>query len=317
MKTVDERACCVLGGCGFLGSLAAIQLVAAGYRVRVFDREGVSEKRLAAALSRVELVRGDLMNASDVAPAIDGFGTILHFAGTTVPQTSMADVSYDLGTNVVPLVHLLERLRQAGGQRLIYASSGGTVYGLASSRQPIDETHPTDPICAYGVTKLMAEKYIQLYGANYGVNYAILRLANPYGSSQPWDRVQGAVAVFMHRLLLDQEIAIWGDGQTVRDYVHESDVAAASVAAVQSRGACGVFNVGSGLAVSLLDLLRLLAAVSGRQPRVRHAAPRGFDVPYNVLDWRRFAAATGWRPAVDLRQGVARMWERACAAASG
>lgn len=307
MAAQNDKSCCILGGCGFLGSVSAVRLAQAGWKVRIFDKEGVDDARLAPVRSSIEIVRGDFMNAGDLRTGLDGVLTVLDFVGTTIPQSSMNDIDYDIHTNVIPIVQLLEVMHELKIPRLIFSSSGGTVYGPAMERQPIAETHPTDPISAYGISKLMAEKYIQLFAANYGLKPAILRIANPYGENQNPMRPQGAIAVFLHKMLRGEEIVIWGDGSVVRDYLHQSDVAEAVFAIAEKQEAVGIFNVGSGIGVSLNDVFKTVCDVVGRQSPMRFTPARSFDVPYNVLDPSRIRNAVNWSVKVSLKEGAVRM----------
>jgi len=298
----------VLGGCGFLGSVVVRHLVGQGWQVRVFDKEGVDTVRLSSVLPSVELIHGDFMNIGDLARALENMPTVLHFIGTTIPQSSMNDIHFDIETNLLPTIRLLELMRSGPGQRLVYASSGGTVYGIAPEPRPLRESDVTDPISSYGISKLSIEKYIRLFGYNYGLPYNILRFANPYGESQHTARPQGAVGVFLHKIMHGEEIAIWGDGSVVRDYIYEEDIALATAAVLDTpQISSGIYNVGTGTGTSLNELLAIIRRVSGRDGRVCHDSSRSFDVPYNVLDVSRIAQETGWLPRYSLEDGIRRM----------
>ena len=303
-----EKRCLVLGGCGFLGSVIVRNLVDKGWRVRVFDKEGVDSSRLASVLSSIELMSGDFMNCGDLSRALDDFPIVLHFIGTTIPQSSMDDIHFDIETNLQPTVRLLELMRARPGQRLVYASSGGTVYGIPQQYEPLKETDVTDPISSYGISKLSIEKYIRLFSYNYGLPYVVLRFANPYGESQHSARPQGAAAVFLQKALKGEEIVIWGDGSVIRDYIYEDDVARAVEAVLNTpQILSGVYNVGTGRGTSLTELLEIIRRVSGRPCSASNDPSRSFDVPYNVLDVARIAQATGWSPRYSLEDGLRMM----------
>lgn len=306
MKKQDRR-CVVLGGGGFLGSVVTRHLVEDGWSVRVFDKEGVDLRRLQSVLPSIEMLSGDFMNVADLARAIDGIPNVMHFIGTTIPQSSMNDVQFDIESNVLPTVRLLELLRLRPDSRLFFASSGGTVYGLCEKRRPLQETDSTEPISPYGVSKLTIEKYIQLYGYIYGLKFAILRIANPYGESQSVTRPQGAVGVFLHKILNGEPISIWGDGSVVRDYVYEGDVAAAVKSILNTQTAAGIYNVGSGCGMSLNQLLAVMKEVTGRECHATYDVSRKFDVPYNVLSIDRIKRDTGWSPSCSIDIGLRKM----------
>jgi UDP-glucose 4-epimerase len=184
------------------------------------------------------------------------------------------------------------------------------VYGIARERRPFRESDITDPISSYGISKLSIEKYIRLFGYHYGLPHAILRFANPYGESQQTGRPQGAVGVFLHKVMEDEEIAIWGDGSVVRDYIYEVDVARAVAAVLQAPHLpSGIYNVGTGTGTCLNELLAVISRVTGRVCRVNHDPSRRFDVPYNVLDIGRITQETGWSPRHSLEEGVRKMME--------
>ncbi len=307
MPQSKNSFCLVLGGCGFLGSAVAKHLVAEGMNVRVFDKEGQDTYRIKSVLEKIDLQFGDFSNLGDLTRALDGASTVLHFIGTTIPQTSMNDIKYDVETNVLPTVRLLELLKDKRSTRLIFASSGGTVYGASEPGRLLSEQGPTEPISAYGISKLTVEKFIKLFSFNYGLPYVILRFSNPYGPSQHALRPQGAVGVFLNKALKGEEIAIWGDGTTVRDYLFESDLAAAVAAIVQRTSLQGVFNVGTGSGTSLNQIVKLIQATFEVECRVVYQAERKFDVPYNVLDIGKIRRETGWNPVFALVDGLKEM----------
>jgi len=300
----NDDICLVLGGCGFLGSVVTRHLVSKGYDVRVLDKEGQNTDRIKSVLRKIDLQFGDFSSLGDLTHALDGVKTVLHFIGTTIPQTSMNDIEFDIETNVLPTVRLLEMLKERGKTRLIYSSSGGTVYGASQPGRPFTETDQTEPISAYGISKLTIEKFIRLFSINYDVPSVILRFANPFGPSQHPTRPQGAVGVFIQKALRGEEIVIWGDGTIVRDYLFEEDLGAAVTSVVEESVRGGIYNVGSGTGTSLRELIVLIEKTYAVKCNVRYDAKRRFDVPYNVLDIGKIASETGWRPHSTLLDGL-------------
>jgi UDP-glucose 4-epimerase len=302
------KRCLVLGGCGFLGSVIVRNLVNKGWHVRVFDKEGVDTSRLLSVMSSVEMMTGDFMNVGDLSQALEDIPVVLHFIGTTIPQSSMNDIHFDIETNLLPTVRLLELMRSRPGQRLVYASSGGTIYGIAPQQLPILENAVTEPISSYGISKLSIEKYIRLFSYNYGLPYVVLRFANPYGESQYTGRPQGAVGVFLHKIMRGEEISIWGDGSVVRDYIYEEDVAIAVGAVLDSpQMPSAIYNVGTGTGTNLNKILEIIGRVSGLKYSVSYDPSRKFDVPYNVLDISKITSETGWTPRYSLEDGIRNM----------
>ena len=219
--------CLILGGAGFLGSHIADQLVAAGHDIRLFDRFEAVKTNIQHLLPRYELMQGDFGNHAIINDATRGIDVVYHLISTTLPKTSNDDMAFDLSTNVVSTISLLDACKQNGVKKVVFISSGGTVYGTPQ-QIPIPETHPTNPICSYGIHKLAVEKYLHLFHFLHGLDYAVMRVANPYGERQRPDGSQGAVAVFLGKMLRNEPIEIWGDGSVVRDYLYVQDVAVAA-----------------------------------------------------------------------------------------
>lgn len=297
----------VLGGTGFIGSHLVDELAAGGNSVRVFSR-GLTQQANWPRGGEVERFSGDFSDAASVEKAVRGCNVVFHLVSTTLPKSSNEDPLFDLETNVGDTLKLLETVRRNAVERIVFISSGGTVYGRPRAT-PIPETHPTDPICAHGVSKLAVEKYLHLYHALHRLDYRVLRVSNAYGDRQRADRAQGAIAVFLSKALRGEGIEIWGDGSTVRDYVYVADVARALVKAAHHQGASKVFNVGTGRGTSLNELVTVIEKACGREIRRIHREARSFDVEANVLDISRSASDLGWRPEVALSAGIRRALE--------
>jgi len=302
----------VLGGAGFFGSHIAEALAREGQRVRIFDRPHVDRLERLRSDPRLEIFTGDFLNPQSLAPALRGVHTVFHLVSTTLPQNSNDNPMYDVETNVLGSMRLLMLCRDAGVRKLVFASSGGTVYGVPRTL-PISESHPTDPICSYGIHKLAVEKYLQLARRLHGLEYCILRPANFYGPRQRLDVAQGAVGVFLDRALRGEAIDIWGDGSVVRDYLYAGDAAQAALSAARFEGEPRVFNLGSGRGTSLNDLVSEIGKVLGRKIEVRYGPGRKVDVPANVLDVSLARQHLGWSPSTPLAEGLRRTveWLRA------
>jgi UDP-glucose 4-epimerase len=288
-----------------MGSHLALALLRDGHRVRIFDRPAA---KAALVVPNVPFVGGDFANRNDLAAALDECEVVFHLVSTTLPQTSNDNPLYDVETNLAATLRLLDLARSAGAKKIVFASSGGTVYGVPQSI-PIPETHPTDPLCSYAIGKLAIEKYLHLYSHLHGLDYHVLRIANPYGEGQSPFQNQGAVAVFTYKALRDEPVQIWGDGEVVRDYLYVGDVADALVKAAAYRGAHHVLNVGAGHGLSLNELLNRLEALLGRSIKRDYLPKRPFDTPVNVLDNRLAVAELAWMPHTTLETGLARTVE--------
>jgi UDP-glucose 4-epimerase len=258
-----------------------------------------------------EFIRMDLKDLPQNPEVLSGINIVYHLAWTTIPQTSNADMGADIQDNLWTSIKLLEACAAAKVKKVIFMSSGGTVYGIPREI-PLSEEHPCNPLCSYGITKLGVEKYLEVFRNTCGLEYVVLRGANPFGEGQNTSRPLGAVGVFLHRLLQNQAIDIWGDGRVVRDFFYVKDLAQALYRSMRYQPpdkGVRIFNVGSGCGLSLVELLENIAEITGKTPRLRFRPPRGIDVPANILDTRRIVAMLGWKPQVGLKEGLKRTWE--------
>ena len=295
--------CLILGGGGFLGSHLCEALLAEGHRVRVFERPRLKRDGRARFFSQAEWVEGDFTNPVDISQTIEGCEVVFHLIWSTLPKTSNDNPIYDLESNVVSTLRLLDAVKKNKVQKFIFVSSGGTVYGIPK-QIPISETHPTNPICSYGITKLAIEKYLNLYQHEYGLDYCVLRVSNLFGERQQGSATQGAIAVFLDKALKGETIEIWGDGHVVRDYVYVGDVTRAFLKAMHYLGDSDVFNIGSGQGHSLNDLLKMIESLLGRPVRHVYGEGRALDVPINVLDISKANRLLGWKPNTTLQNGL-------------
>ncbi len=306
MTSTQTPRCLVMGGKGFIGSHLVDALLRAGFPVKVFDRANIPPLNDAANTARVTWIDGDFTSDADVAAALADCDICFHLVSTTLPQSSNADPAFDVETNIGGTVRMLGHAVRHGVKKVIFISSGGTVYGVPRE-VPIPEDHPTDPICSYGITKLAIEKYLHLYKTLHGLEYTVLRLANPFGERQRTTAAQGAVAVFMGKVLRGDTIEIWGDGSVVRDYIYIGDAVAAMVKAIAYTGPDRVLNIGAGTGISLKEILSGIEQVTGRTADVRYTAARAFDVPVSVLAIDRARAALDWTPATPFTEGLRKM----------
>ena len=297
--------CLILGGGGFIGSFLADRLLILGHAVRIFERPRVLPYRAFGREERVEWLAGDFQSAADVEAAVEDCNMVFHLVSTTLPKNSNDDPIYDVETNLVGTLRLLAAAVRCAVKKVVFISSGGTVYGVPS-RIPISEEHPTEPLVSYGIVKLAIEKYLHLYWCMHGLDYRVLRVSNPFGERQRVDTAQGAVAVFLSRALAGQPIEIWGDGSVTRDYIYIENVVDAFIMAMKHDGEPRVFNIGSGEGRSLNQLLTTMEELIGRPVERRYLPARKFDVPVNVLDVSRARDVLGWQPRVSFREGLGR-----------
>jgi UDP-glucose 4-epimerase len=295
----------LFGGGGFIGSTIADRLLVDGHELRIFERPRVPPYRKFTELEKVEWVTGDLSSTHDVGDAVSGMDAVLHLVSTTLPKSSNDDPIYDVQSNVVATLQLLNAMVTHNVSKIIFISSGGTVYGNPEYL-PIDEKHPTNPLVSYGITKLAIEKYLQMYSHLYGIKAITLRVANPYGERQRIETAQGAVGVFLNLALKGDPIQVWGDGSVTRDYIHVSDVAEAFVKALGYSGTQTCFNVSSGTGTSLNALIDMLKDEIAKPVDVRYQAARSFDVPVSVLNNDLARKELNWEPSISMQDGIVR-----------
>ena len=252
--------------------------------------------------SDVEWISADLGTETS-SPALANAELIFHLASSTYPSTSNSDAAFDLESNLVGSVRMLKSAAENSVRRVIFISSGGTVYGVPQ-RNPIPESHPTDPICSYGIHKLAIEKYLYLYRTLKHLDSVVLRVSNIYGEFQSLERPLGAVSHFAHRAMNGKPIEIWGDGSISRDYIHVDDVVRAVLKSISYQGSEYLFNIGSGRSVSLNELLDLVRERVTESVVVNYKPSRSFDVPENVLDIERARRELKWEPKIRLEAGL-------------
>ena len=296
----------VIGASGFIGSHLVDGLLEAGYDVTAVARRfpGLiptsSQKMLG-----LRLVQADMADAAALCSVMADADVVFHLASGSLPQSSNRDPFDDVQVNLLGGLNVLEAARQAGVDRLLMVSSGGTVYG-PPQRVPITEDHPTNPTCAYGITKLALEKYVALYEQLHGLQGLVLRVSNPYGERQRLNATQGVIPVFLGRALRNEPLEIWGSGSTIRDFLHISDVVKALLAVAVYDGTERLFNVGSGQGTTLNELVQLLQQELGRELKVVYQPSRNFDVPTNVLSIEKTRHCLGWKPEVSVSEGLHR-----------
>ena len=286
----------VTGAGGFLGRASVAALVAAGH-----DVTAIYSRPTAAPAGALPII-ADVAEGLPAA-TLEGADVLVHLAWRNDPGRGNNDMRQDVLGNLAAAVGLFEQAARAGVRRIIYASSGGTVYGKAEV--PTSEATAMAPIGGYGAGKGAAELYLRAIGAAHGINTTVLRIANAYGPGQYPNRGQGFIATAIARALSNQPIEIFGSAEMRRDYVFIGDIAAAITLACSRGTGSTVCNIGSGTAHSLTEVVAQIFATLGQETEVRNVSGRSMDVPVMQLDISRAASVLGWRPTTGLGEGIA------------
>lgn len=222
--------CLVLGGNGFIGSHITDLLIESGYNVKVFDKN-VDETNFKS--NEFEIIKGDFLNQYDLKIAMNDVDYLFHYISTTIPQTSIKNPLTD-NYNVIGSINLFELALNCGVKKIIFPSSGGTVYGEPKSN-PTAENHPLNPLNPYAISKISIEKYLFYFYSNYGLDYTVFRYSNPYGPRQDPHGNVGLIPVILGLVKSNQRPQIFGDGSAVRDYVYIEDAAKVNLLAIQKK----------------------------------------------------------------------------------
>jgi len=300
----------VTGGAGFIGSHVADALLEDGHEVHVLDN--LSTGRRWKVPEAAPLFKHDVR--SDGAAALFAehqYECVVHHAAQMDVRRSVEDPGFDADVNIRGLINLMEAGIDHGLQKVVFASTGGAIYG-EPEYTPQDENHPLQPVSPYGVAKLASEKYLYYYQEQYNLDTVSLRYANIYGPRQNPHGEAGVVAIFTKEMLGDGQPVINGPGEQTRDYVYVGDVVRANLAALDAEGT-GVFNVGTGRETSVNELFRMLRDETGADVEETHGPAKPGEQQRSVLGYERTKRELGWTPQVSIEEGLARTvdWFRA------
>jgi len=291
----------ILGGHGFIGSHIVELLSNTGHSLRVLARKKSEIKY------KGELILGDFFDDTKLSEALVGIDTVVHCISTTVPKSSEMDPIYDIKSNLIGIVRLLQLMKAHNVPNLIFLSSGGTVYGNSSS-SPITEDSALNPVSSYGAVKVAMEKFIGLSELNWGVKSIIIRPSNPYGERQGFKGLQGLISVVLKSTFDESPVLIYGDGSMLRDYVYVQDVAKLICRAIDSNRS-GIYNAGSGVGHSVNQIISTIEKVSGKKVQRLYQEARSFDVKNVVLSSELTQRHFGWKSTTTLESGIRKQYE--------
>lgn len=300
----------VTGGAGFIGTGLVERLLAEGHEVDALDNLSTGAlSNLAGARARAggrfSFHRFDI-RAPDLVDLVAKREpeVVFHLAAQADVRVSVADPALDAGVNVIGSLHLLEGARRAGARKVVFAGSGGTLYG-APTDLPTPESHPRQPLSPYGVAKKAVGDYLHYYEVVHGLDYSVLALANVYGPRQDPFGEAGVVAIFARRLLDGEPVTIYGDGRQTRDFVYVGDVVDAFSRAKEPGTASGlVVNVGTGVETNVNDLYATMARLTGTRGEAVYAPARTGELARSALDPRLAGTELGWKPVTALEEGL-------------
>jgi UDP-glucose 4-epimerase len=295
----------ILGATGFIGGNLVKTLVARGEYPRILVRPSSSLSFMEDILDGIEIVYGDFQDNECLRDATKDIDVVFHLISTTSPSSPMGSSLDDALNNLLPTIRLVENAMANGVQKIVYTSSGGTVYGEPQII-PIPEEHTLFPKSVYGQSKLTIENFLNFYARSTTLDVNILRISNPFGAGQNPLKAQGIIAVAMNCAYSNQVLKLYGNGQAVRDYLYIDDVTEALILAAQKPGS-SIVNISSGIGYSVRDIVQAVEEVSGRIIRKEFIPARSSDVSVNILSNQRAFEIYGWSPKIGLYEGLARL----------
>lgn len=289
----------VLGGFGFIGSNIIEALLNTNlFNIIVFEFKGVTS----IFADRVRVYHGDFNNEEDLAEVFENnkIDIVVHLISTTVPATSNDNIEYDVNSNLIGTIRLLNVMVRYNVMKIVFLSSGGTVYGEIVE-QKASEDHPTYPISSHGIIKLSIEKYLYLYRQLHNMEYLVLRVSNPYGEYHHADK-QGFINVVIRKILQSKKVVIWGDGTIVRDFIYVKDLANIIARLLELNLYNQVINIGSGKGYSINQILEYIAE---NHPGIdiEYKPSRKYDIQRIILDTKKLNSLDNPR-LTDIRQGI-------------
>lgn len=300
----------LLGAAGFIGTNLILRLVEnpADQITAVDVKKEYFQALQEFGFANVRICECEFNRGTDFVSLLQGQDVVYHLISTTVPTNSNQYIVKELEDNVLVSARILEACIAANVKKVVFLSSGGTVYGRESAC-PLKEDTPTYPISSYGVQKITIEKLLYLYYCMYGLDYRVIRLANPYGPYQRPNGVLGAVTTFTYKALMGEPITVYGNGSVVRDYIFIEDAIRAIQCIVGGEAPYRTFNVGCGYGISIRDLLDSIQSTLEMDLNIEYMEGRNVDVPVNYLDISRYESCYGKLHPADLSTGIRRTAE--------
>ena len=297
----------IYGGAGFIGSHIIEDLIEREFNITVFDKFVSSINNRTDYINKVEFIEGDFNNKKEIKKSLEGKNYVVHLVSSTFPADSNVNKLYDIETNLIATLNLLDECVSNNIKKIIFISSGGTVYGRTNNN-PITEEHSTNPLCSYGIVKLAIEKYLELYRHLYGLNYTVLRFSNPFGENQNPQKGQGFIVTALDKILKGDVVKIWGNGSTVRDYIYIKDAIKSIYLSIISNTKHNIFNISGGKGYSINEIIEIFRNRLKLDFKVSYLPPRDCDIPVNILSNRRAIEYLKWKPETKLEDAIYKTW---------
>lgn len=296
----------VLGANGFIGKNLCAQLIKK-YDVRAFDRCFSDEM---SEIGVTDIVEGDFLTKADFSDLLADIDTVYHLISTTLPKAGTEHlIDEEIHNNVIPTIRLLESMKKLGTKRIIFASSGGTIYGDYADH-PNLETDKLKPKCTYALQKQIIEDCLNFYHISSNMDIRIARISNPYGIGQSKMRMQGVIPIFINHLLQDISITVFG-ADNRRDYIYMDDVTNALVKLGEYEGPVSTFNIASNEVFSLHEVISIIQDISGRKfSNIEYRKQREFDVNHVILDTEVTRRELNWSAHTSINEGIEKLYNR-------
>ena len=290
----------ILGGTGFIGK-SLTNVLEKDYHIVAYGKDIPADM---ISSENVEYISGDLATENGYDELLMDVDVVVHLACSAVPSDDTTGIEREINENLIPTIRLLETLKGKPETRLVFASSAGTVYG--ETGEVVNTiSSPTEPNCSYGVQKVVLEDYIKFYGRRYGLNYAIMRMSNPYGLGQDPSKVQGLIPILIRQIMNGKPVTVFGDGENLRDYIYLPELIKGIVKVIEYTGPERIFNLGLGKYYSINEVIMEIERVTGKKFISRDYIPERFcDVKKSLVDFGESHRELEWYPKVDLEQGV-------------
>lgn len=305
-----EKKCLLIGGAGFIGSNLAIGLKKNGYKVDIYDC--IDRKQLQKAESTIRFIQGDYFKDTIEAEQLRKYEFIILLVCSVNPKSSMDKISTCYCSDVVRLIDLLEQMRKCCVNKLVFISSGGTVYGN-NNADNLTENMQNYPINHYGIMKLTQEKILMMYNNLYGMQNIVFRLANPYGFGQRVSSGVGVVTVFLDSILRGKTINVYGKGENIRDYIYIDDVVEMICRFLKRDNELPenpIYNIGTGQGTSIRQIIETIEEVTHTVAKVEYLEERDIDVKRNVLSIEKIQSIIGKYQCKSLYEGVCMYYTR-------